>query len=64
MNHELTTTWGEWSVDMSDQKLCYSTRMLQCLKFHSELSVNLVLVTTVVSALFLYKKILQESMKA
>jgi hypothetical protein len=61
MNHELTSR-GKWSVDMSDQKLCYCTRMLQFLKFHNELSVNLVYVITVVSAL--YKKILQESMKA
>jgi len=49
---------------MSDQKLCYCTRMLQFLKSHNELSVNLVHVITVVSALFLYKKILRESMKA
>jgi len=64
MNHELTAAQGKLSVDMSDQKLCYWTRMLQCLKFHNELSVKLVHVTTVVSALFLYRKILQDNMKA
>jgi len=64
MNNELTATRGKWSVDMSDQKLCHWARMLQCLKFHTELSVNLVHVTTVISALFLHKEILQDSMKA